>query len=145
MKCLCLVWDLEKLHYFLDGTLFDVITDCNALKTLLNKKTPNRQILRWQTSIQESRGYMTLVHKLANTYQYSDVVSRWALPNTPENPAWVPQEEHHIESICVTDIAKYLFNRFRESYKMEMNCQILSQLLVKVCKDPSLYSKLDEL
>ncbi|MBW0560398.1 hypothetical protein O181_100113 [Austropuccinia psidii MF-1] len=27
MKFLCLVWALEKLHYYLYGTVFDVITD----------------------------------------------------------------------------------------------------------------------
>ncbi|MBW0559321.1 hypothetical protein O181_099036 [Austropuccinia psidii MF-1] len=27
MECLCLVWALEELHYYLDGTVFDVITD----------------------------------------------------------------------------------------------------------------------
>ncbi|MBW0531131.1 hypothetical protein O181_070846 [Austropuccinia psidii MF-1] len=26
MECLCLMWALEKLHYYLDGTFFDVIT-----------------------------------------------------------------------------------------------------------------------
>ncbi|MBW0509722.1 hypothetical protein O181_049437 [Austropuccinia psidii MF-1] len=29
-----LVWALEKLHYYLDGTVFDVTTDCNAVKYL---------------------------------------------------------------------------------------------------------------
>ncbi|MBW0524698.1 hypothetical protein O181_064413 [Austropuccinia psidii MF-1] len=32
MECLCLVWTLENLHYYLDGSVFEVITDCNALK-----------------------------------------------------------------------------------------------------------------
>ncbi|MBW0549490.1 hypothetical protein O181_089205 [Austropuccinia psidii MF-1] len=27
MDLLCLVWDLERLHYYLDGTVFDVIKD----------------------------------------------------------------------------------------------------------------------
>ncbi|MBW0571362.1 hypothetical protein O181_111077 [Austropuccinia psidii MF-1] len=30
MECLYLVWALEKLHYYLDGIVFEVITDCNA-------------------------------------------------------------------------------------------------------------------
>ncbi|MBW0546036.1 hypothetical protein O181_085751 [Austropuccinia psidii MF-1] len=51
MKCLCLMWALEKLHYYLDGTVFDVITDCNAIKSLLNMRTPNRHMLRWQIAI----------------------------------------------------------------------------------------------
>ncbi|MBW0557150.1 hypothetical protein O181_096865 [Austropuccinia psidii MF-1] len=68
----------------------------------------------------------------------------WALANTPDNPAWVPQEEHHIEGICVTDIGTEFFNQVKESYKIDKNCHILSQLLMKDCKDPSLSSKLDE-
>ncbi|MBW0519390.1 hypothetical protein O181_059105 [Austropuccinia psidii MF-1] len=32
MECLFLVWGLEKLHYYLDGSVLEVITDCNAVK-----------------------------------------------------------------------------------------------------------------
>ncbi|MBW0539731.1 hypothetical protein O181_079446 [Austropuccinia psidii MF-1] len=32
MECLCHVWALEKLHYYLDGIVFKLITDCNAVK-----------------------------------------------------------------------------------------------------------------
>ncbi|MBW0594135.1 hypothetical protein O181_133850 [Austropuccinia psidii MF-1] len=32
MECLCLVWALEKLNYFLEGCVFEVITDCTAVK-----------------------------------------------------------------------------------------------------------------
>ncbi|MBW0575313.1 hypothetical protein O181_115028 [Austropuccinia psidii MF-1] len=46
MECLCLVWALEKLHYYLDGSVFEVITDYNAMKSLLNMKTPNRHMFR---------------------------------------------------------------------------------------------------
>ncbi|MBW0474521.1 hypothetical protein O181_014236 [Austropuccinia psidii MF-1] len=55
---LCLVWALEKLHYYLEGAVFEVYTDCIALKSLLNMKTTNRNILRWQIAIQEYRGNM---------------------------------------------------------------------------------------
>ncbi|MBW0573394.1 hypothetical protein O181_113109 [Austropuccinia psidii MF-1] len=60
MKCLFLVWALEKLNYFLKGCVFEVITDCTAVKSLLNMKTPNRHMLRWQIAIQEYRGNMTM-------------------------------------------------------------------------------------
>ncbi|MBW0504898.1 hypothetical protein O181_044613 [Austropuccinia psidii MF-1] len=90
MECLCLVWALEKLHYFLDGTVFDVITDCNTVKSLLNMKTPNRNMLRWQIFIQEYRVNMTIIHESGNIHKNADGLSRWALANTPENPAWVP-------------------------------------------------------
>ncbi|MBW0493480.1 hypothetical protein O181_033195 [Austropuccinia psidii MF-1] len=32
MWCLCLACALKKLHYHLDGSVFEVITDCNAVK-----------------------------------------------------------------------------------------------------------------
>ncbi|MBW0568679.1 hypothetical protein O181_108394 [Austropuccinia psidii MF-1] len=136
MECLFLVWALEKLHYYLDGTVFYVITDCNAVKSLLNMKTPNRNMLKWQIAIQEYRGNITIVHKCGNIDKNSDGLSRWALANTTENLAWVPQEEHHIEGICVTDIGTEFFNQVKKSYKIDKNCHILSRILMKDCKDP---------
>ncbi|MBW0554602.1 hypothetical protein O181_094317 [Austropuccinia psidii MF-1] len=110
MECLWLVWALEKLHSYLDGTVFDVITDCNAVKCLLKMKARNRHKLRWQISIPKYRGKMTIVHKSGNIHNNADGLSRWALENTRENPQWVPQEEHHIEGICVTDIGIDFFH-----------------------------------
>ncbi|MBW0485738.1 hypothetical protein O181_025453 [Austropuccinia psidii MF-1] len=60
MECLCLGWALEKLHFYLDGTVFDVITDCNSGRSLLNMKTPNRDMLGWQIAIQKYRGNVSL-------------------------------------------------------------------------------------
>ncbi|MBW0542505.1 hypothetical protein O181_082220 [Austropuccinia psidii MF-1] len=90
-------------------------------------------MLRWQIAIQEYRGNRN-----------ADGLGRWALANTPENLAWVPQEEHHIEGICVTYIGTEFLNLVKKSYRMDKNCHILCQPLMKDCKDPSLSSKLDE-
>ncbi|MBW0585528.1 hypothetical protein O181_125243 [Austropuccinia psidii MF-1] len=79
MEVLFLVWALEKLHYYLDGSVFEVITDCNSVKSLFNTKTPNRHMLRWQIAIQEYRGNMTIVHKAGNIHKNSDGLSRWAI------------------------------------------------------------------
>ncbi|MBW0553573.1 hypothetical protein O181_093288 [Austropuccinia psidii MF-1] len=62
MECLLLVWALGKLNYFLEGCVFELITDCTTVKSLLNMKTPNRHMLRWQIAIQEYRGNMTIAH-----------------------------------------------------------------------------------
>ncbi|MBW0472108.1 hypothetical protein O181_011823 [Austropuccinia psidii MF-1] len=59
-ECLCLVWDLEKLHYYLEGAVFGVYTDCTALRSTLNMKTTNRHMLRCQIAIQEYRGNITI-------------------------------------------------------------------------------------
>ncbi|MBW0530530.1 hypothetical protein O181_070245 [Austropuccinia psidii MF-1] len=47
MMCLCLVWALEELNYFLEGCVFGVIKDCTTVKSLLKLKTPNRHMLTW--------------------------------------------------------------------------------------------------
>ncbi|MBW0526950.1 hypothetical protein O181_066665 [Austropuccinia psidii MF-1] len=145
MEFLCLVWALEKLNYYLDGTVFDVITDCNAAKSLLKMKTPNRHMLRWKIAIHRYRGNISIVHKYGNIHKDADGIRRWALENTPEKPAWVPQQEHHIEGVCVTDIGTELSNQVKESYRMDRSCHILCQLLMNDCKDPSLSSKLDKI
>ncbi|MBW0516558.1 hypothetical protein O181_056273 [Austropuccinia psidii MF-1] len=102
-------------------------------------------MLRWQIAIKEYRGNMTIAHKYGNIHKNVDGHSRWALENTPDNPSWVPQEEHHIEGIRVTDIGTEFFNQVEESCKMDKNCHILFQILIKYCKDLSLSSKLDEI
>ncbi|MBW0494497.1 hypothetical protein O181_034212 [Austropuccinia psidii MF-1] len=71
-ECLFLVWSQEKLHYYLEGAVFEVYTDCTALKSLLNKKTTNRHMLRWQISIQEYRGSMTIIYKEGKIYTNAD-------------------------------------------------------------------------
>ncbi|MBW0541355.1 hypothetical protein O181_081070 [Austropuccinia psidii MF-1] len=92
MEFLCLVWALEKLNYVLEGCVFEVITDCTAVKSLLNMKTPNRPMLRWKLDIQEYGGNMTIVHKVRNIHKNADVLSRWPLPNNIDTPAYVPEE-----------------------------------------------------
>ncbi|MBW0533965.1 hypothetical protein O181_073680 [Austropuccinia psidii MF-1] len=74
-ECLCLVWALEKLHYYLKGAVFEVYTDFTALKSLLNMNTTKRHMLRWQIAIQE----------------YRDGLSRWPLDNVRRNPAYDPE------------------------------------------------------
>ncbi|MBW0518252.1 hypothetical protein O181_057967 [Austropuccinia psidii MF-1] len=46
MEFLFLVWTVEKLHYYPYGSALEVITNCNPIKSLLNKKTTNRHMLR---------------------------------------------------------------------------------------------------
>ncbi|MBW0490448.1 hypothetical protein O181_030163 [Austropuccinia psidii MF-1] len=90
-ECLCLVWALEKLHYYLEGAVFEVYTDCTALKSLLNRKTKNRHRLRWQIAIQEYRGNMTIIYKEGKSHTNEDGLSRWTLDNVKSNPVYDPK------------------------------------------------------
>ncbi|MBW0499125.1 hypothetical protein O181_038840, partial [Austropuccinia psidii MF-1] len=69
-------------------------------------------MLGWQIYIQEYRGNMTIAHKEGNINKNSDGLSRWALDNTPDNPAYVPLEAEPqipIEGINITDIGTEFF------------------------------------
>ncbi|MBW0505341.1 hypothetical protein O181_045056 [Austropuccinia psidii MF-1] len=122
MECLCLVWALEKLHYYLDGSAFEVITDCNAVTSLLNMKISNRHMLRWQTAIQEYRGNITMVYCVP-------------LEEEPQIP---------IEGTKITDIGTEFFEEVRESNKQDKNFHILTSLIDKDCKYTYLVNALDE-
>ncbi|MEQ4601430.1 MAG: reverse transcriptase family protein, partial [Pseudomonas amygdali] len=87
LECLALVWALNKLHVFLDGCQFEVVTDCVAIRSLLTLKTPNRHMLRWQLAVQEYSGLMTIVHRAGATHGNADGLSRQPLPNDASNPA----------------------------------------------------------
>ncbi|MBW0544334.1 hypothetical protein O181_084049 [Austropuccinia psidii MF-1] len=91
IECLCLVRALEKLHYYLEGAVFEVYTDCTSLKSLLNMKTTNRHMLRWQVALQELRGNMTIIFKEGKIHTNADVLSRWPLDNVRSNPAHDPE------------------------------------------------------
>ncbi|MBW0570255.1 hypothetical protein O181_109970 [Austropuccinia psidii MF-1] len=90
-ECLCLVWDLEKLHYYLEGAVFEFYTDCTAFKSFLNMKTTNRHMPRWQIAIQEYRDNMTIIYKEGKSHTNADGLSRWPLDNVRSNPAYDPE------------------------------------------------------
>ncbi|MBW0530447.1 hypothetical protein O181_070162 [Austropuccinia psidii MF-1] len=110
-------------------------------------KTPNRHMLRWQIPMQEYRGNMTIVQKAENIHRNSDGLSRWALPNTPDNPVSVPtsaEPQIPIEGINITDLGTEFFEEVRESYKQDKNCHITA-LLDKDYKDASLANSVDDI
>ncbi|MBW0507530.1 hypothetical protein O181_047245 [Austropuccinia psidii MF-1] len=75
-ECLCLVRAQYKLHHYFDGAVFEVYTDCTALNSLLNMKTTNRHMLRWQIAIQEYRGNFPIIYKEGKSHTNSDGLSR---------------------------------------------------------------------
>ena len=87
LECLCVVWALEKLHFYLHGAQFTIVTDCDALKTLLTAKWVNRHMIRWQVGIQDYHGQFDIVHRAGISHANADGPSRNALPNTRDNPA----------------------------------------------------------
>ncbi|MBW0491477.1 hypothetical protein O181_031192 [Austropuccinia psidii MF-1] len=138
----------KKLNYFLEGCAFEVITDCTSFKSLLNMKTPNRHMLRWQIALQDYRGNMTIAHKDGNIHKNAYGLRRWPFPSNIDNPAYVPEEAYPqipIKGVSVTDQNTTLFEELRNSYTQDRNCSILCQLLSKDCKDNSFIHNLHEI
>ncbi|MBW0478898.1 hypothetical protein O181_018613 [Austropuccinia psidii MF-1] len=81
----------EKLHYYLEGAVVEVYTDCTALKSLLNMKAANRHILKWQIAIQEYRGNMTIIYKEGKSHTNADGLSQLPLPNVKRITAYDPE------------------------------------------------------
>ncbi|MBW0528420.1 hypothetical protein O181_068135 [Austropuccinia psidii MF-1] len=103
-------------------------------------------MLRWQIAIQEYRGNMTIVPKAGNIHKDADGLGRGELPNTPENPAYVPtsaEPQIPIEGMNITDVGTEFFEEVRESYKQDTNCHIITALLDKDCKYASLPNSMD--
>ncbi|MBW0550701.1 hypothetical protein O181_090416 [Austropuccinia psidii MF-1] len=91
---------------------------------------------------------MTIVHNEGNIHKNSCGLSRWALSNTPDNPAYVPLQAEPpipIEGINIIDIGTKFFEEVGKSYKQDKNFHILKALLDKVCKDTALINSLDEI
>ncbi|MBW0469117.1 hypothetical protein O181_008832 [Austropuccinia psidii MF-1] len=89
-------------------------------------------MLRLQIAFQENRG---------NLNKHSGGLSRWALANTPDNPAYAPLESDtyiSINRIDIADIGTEFFEEVRDSYNKNNNFHILTSLLDKDCKDTAL-------
>ncbi|MBW0499011.1 hypothetical protein O181_038726 [Austropuccinia psidii MF-1] len=111
-------------------------------------ETPDRNMLRWQVSIQEYRGNITIVNKDGNINKYAYGLSIWTLPNPHDNPSYVPtntETQLPIEGINIKDVGTKLFEEVRERYKKDMDCHILTSLLEKYWKYTALANSSDDI
>ncbi|MBW0474316.1 hypothetical protein O181_014031 [Austropuccinia psidii MF-1] len=105
-------------------------------------------MLRWQISIQEYRGNMNIVNRVGNTHKNSYSLSRWALTNKTDNPAYVPEKAEAqipIEGIKITDVGTEFFEEVRESNKKYNSFNTLTSLHDKDFNDVALANSLDYL
>ncbi|MBW0559465.1 hypothetical protein O181_099180 [Austropuccinia psidii MF-1] len=95
-ECLFLVWALEKLHYYFEGAIFEIYTDCTGLKSCLKMNTSNRHMLRWKLAIEDYRGNITIIYKEGKCHTNAYGLSSWPLDNVKSNPAYDPEVEAKI-------------------------------------------------
>ncbi|MBW0544418.1 hypothetical protein O181_084133 [Austropuccinia psidii MF-1] len=143
-ECLCLVWALEKLYYYLEGAVFEVYTDCTALKFLLNMKATKRHMLRWQRAIQEYRGNMTIIYK--EDRKKNSRFSEWAPESGTPDSGDTDSEgtETPILGISSSELHNEFFNAVMNTYSKHKQCGILLQLLQQKYRTPELQYQLEE-
>ncbi|MBW0580652.1 hypothetical protein O181_120367 [Austropuccinia psidii MF-1] len=137
-ECLHIFWALEKLHYYLGGAVFEVYTDCTAFKTLLNIKTTNIHILRWQIAIQGYRGTYDPeaaakipVHFMEIDRKKNFRFSEWAPERGTLDSGSTDSEgtEIPILEISSSELHNEFFSAVLKSYSKNKQCGILMQLL----------------
>jgi hypothetical protein len=134
LECLAVIWALEKLHYYLESSCFEVVTDCQAVLSLINMKTPNRHMLRWQLAIQQYRGKMTLRYREGKKNTNVDGLSRAPLDNDNSNPAAGYSSDEDTTAVCVLSVVNLddeFYQKIRDGYDKEKNAELLKRILDK--------------
>jgi hypothetical protein len=89
---------------------------------------------------------MTIIHRAGNIHKNADGLSRWALPNTSDNPAYDPDDEINVPimGIHTSDLDEEFYGLIREKYKLDKNSSIICNALKKDYKNEGLISQLEE-
>lgn len=86
-ELLAIVWCIEKLRPYLEGSKFSVITDHHSLIWLNNLKNPTGRLARWAVRLQQYD--FTILHRKGKDHVVPDLLSR-AVPNIDEVKLRVP-------------------------------------------------------
>ena len=73
-ECLALVWAVQHLRPYLEGQRFTLRTDHDALKWLMNLRSPSGRLTRWSLRLQEFD--FDVVYKPGSTHALADGPSR---------------------------------------------------------------------
>ncbi|MBW0464585.1 hypothetical protein O181_004300 [Austropuccinia psidii MF-1] len=133
------------------GELFEVSTDCTALKSLINMETTNRHMLRWQIAIQEYRDYDPEVS--ANIPIHFREIDRrknfrfyeWAPESGTTDSEDIESEgtETSILGICSSDLHNEFCSAVMKTYAKHKQFSILLQLLQQKYRSPELEYQLE--
>jgi hypothetical protein len=76
LECLAIVWSVKKLHVYLDGSKFNLITDHSALQWLFTFCGSNKRLIRWSMELQPYREHMTIKYRAGRVHTNADPLSR---------------------------------------------------------------------
>lgn len=96
-ECLSVIWTIEELRCYLEGTKFTVITDHHSLLWPSNLKDPQGRLERWALRLQQF--VFDLIHRKGKEHVVPDCLSR----SVPVLDAMEEEEIADKESLTVKD------------------------------------------
>ncbi|GFW77606.1 retrovirus-related Pol polyprotein from transposon 17.6 [Trichonephila clavipes] len=79
MECASIVLAIKRLHYYLDGNSFLVMTDHNPLVWLNRNVSSNPRLMRWALALQPYN--FRIVHRSGKSHKNADSLSRSVIDN----------------------------------------------------------------
>ena len=105
IECLALVWALNKLSPYLDGSTFKLYTDHTALEWIWTvKETANQRLFRWSLLLNPLKDKVEIIHRPRRLHSNVDLLSR--------NPV----NHYSVSLISISDEWK---QRFVKAYKKD--------------------------
>ncbi|GFW60518.1 transposon Tf2-9 polyprotein [Trichonephila clavipes] len=78
-ECASIVFAIKRLHYYLDGNSFLVMTDYNPLVWLNRNVSSNPRLMRWALALQPYN--FRIVHRSGKSHKNADSLSRSVIDN----------------------------------------------------------------
>lgn len=75
-ECLAVIAAVEKFRPYIEGSKFEVVTDHQALKWLMETKDRKGRLSRWALRLQVYAGDMKTIHRAGKTMELPDALSR---------------------------------------------------------------------
>uniref|UniRef100_A0A182N8D0 RNA-directed DNA polymerase n=1 Tax=Anopheles dirus TaxID=7168 RepID=A0A182N8D0_9DIPT len=74
LETLAVIYSIQRFRIYLFGIPFKIITDCNALKTTLEKRDVNPKISRWALFLEQYE--YEIIHRSGDRMRHVDALSR---------------------------------------------------------------------
>jgi hypothetical protein len=83
LECLGVVWSLNKLEHYVDGSKLKLYTDHTALKWIWDiKSTANSRLFKWSLMLNPLRDKVTIIHRPGRLHNNVDPLSRYPVANS---------------------------------------------------------------
>ncbi len=129
-EALAIVWAMEKLHLYLSGGHFTLLTDCKPIEMILNNPTskPPARIARWYLRVQD---FDFTVKHINGNENPSDFLSRHVSePNVNNKPILETVADAYVNFLTDHAIPKAMtLSQIQEATQQDSTLQALAEII----------------